>query len=734
MKETQMKTVTRTQTVGTQITRNQVYLEKRLKVILPVSRRKLIDTPRYVATIGKNLENLGYVLSPKLFKALLELNENELDSFYKETVATLKKMRGAHRQFNPMYPNFPQQVIDMSELELYVNAIRHYWSFWLKDAGDINETWLPEYEKEERPPLTEDTKMDLIDLGSEKDFNNIFTVLVEAKSSISESDKQVLQWFFQNYDRQTIVSLLPEKITTKEQLAYVSGLFLQTYCSAEEMSRYVKTPTDVLRIAVGFSGGDVSLAENTKFKKFSRPQRRFLLGLLEVCKTNLEEEMVKYCERWLRLGEVIHPGEYTKQYPRSAKAFKDLRSNKKIATFNSKVEEALREEDVDDAVELLVSRPGEFARRLDHILRSDNAQKAQFSKKFLSVADKVSTNVLLQLFTHFKTRGESDFRAVFPKGNLAKIHVLETAPPVLDTRFCLRLAERIRSVLVNRFSTLDKLGKVYLDENLKTFLVPFSQRSAAKALKTIVRGSQIPLDGEYDTVRFFIWWKNMPDNVKPKNSDHYWGGSGRVDIDLAASILNEDFQHLADVAYYNLKDFAGHHSGDITDAPRGAAEFIDISLDKVLEHGGRYIVMQIYSYTQHAYCDLPECFAGWMGRKRTNSGEIFEAKTVKNKIDIASDTTVCLPLIIDAKERRVIWTDLSLKQRPTWNNARNNAHNVGLICKAMVELRKPNLYDLLSMHVEGRATKIVTDPTKADVVFSSETTPYDVDTILTKFV
>jgi hypothetical protein len=31
------------------------------------------------------------------------------------------------------------------------------------------------------------------------------------------------------------------------------------------------------------------------------------------------------------------------------------------------------------------------------------------------------------------------------------------------------------------------------------------------------------------------------------------------------------------LAYYNLKNFGAHHSGDIVDAPKGAAEFIDIA-------------------------------------------------------------------------------------------------------------------------------------------------------------
>jgi hypothetical protein len=274
------------------------------------------------------------------------------------------------------------------------------------------------------------------------------------------------------------------------------------------------------------------------------------------------------------------------------------------------------------------------------------------------------------------------------------------------------------------------LGKVYLDPDLKNYVVPFSQRSASKALKTIVRGSKIDLGGDYDTIRFFIWWKNLD---KPENSVYGGYNTTRVDIDLSGCILDDNWNHKAHISYYNIRDSAGHHSGDITDAPNGASEFIDVSLGKVLQSGGRYIVMCVNSFTQTPYCNLPECFAGWMGRSNPNSGEIYEPKLVKNKVDLAADSTFGIPLIIDAKERRVIWCDLSLKQAPTWNNARNNSNNISLVCKAMAEMKKPNLYDLLSMHVEARGYKVARK-VNADVVFSSETTPFEIDEITTKYL
>ena len=154
--------------------RNQVYLEKRMSVVLPKGSPKH-DNKALVATIGQNFQAIGYAFSPQLFKALSHLNEGEITAFYLETLPVLKKMRGAHRSFNPMYPNFPKQVMDMSNFELYWNAMVHYWSFWMKDLGLTDETWLPQYEKEERMALTEPVKYDMIRLGTEKDFESIFT-------------------------------------------------------------------------------------------------------------------------------------------------------------------------------------------------------------------------------------------------------------------------------------------------------------------------------------------------------------------------------------------------------------------------------------------------------------------------------------------------------------------------------------------------------------------------------
>lgn len=51
----------------------------------------------------------------------------------------------------------------------------------------------------------------------------------------------------------------------------------------------------MLQLAVALSDGDVSLAAATKFRRFSRPERRLLLELLEESRS-ITEDMLRYPE------------------------------------------------------------------------------------------------------------------------------------------------------------------------------------------------------------------------------------------------------------------------------------------------------------------------------------------------------------------------------------------------------------------------------------------------------
>lgn len=696
---------------------NTIYLRRANKLIVNQGQGDHRISKTHLATGLKNIEQLGYTFSKPLINAVCTLSRDQFAVFYQELVTDLKVMVGAHVAYTPMYPDFPEQVMQEDDVELYLNAIYHYLTL------DV-----PSYEAKDRPPLMDQIDLKVIDLGSRAEFHWMIRQLIQAKGSISETDQGDIDAAIEDADADELGDILPDEIPFKENVGFVAGSLLKhDKANLNVIRPYFKTATDVLRLAVAWSSGDVSLAEPTRFRKFKRPERRLLLGLLEQCGA-ITEDMLRYKQRWIRLGEILHPSEYKQQFARSKEAFDILRNNKPFTTYNSSVELAFQYQNVWTLIDLLTKRPGEFARRLDHLLRiTEQAEYVVLA--FGEIANQVSTPVLMQVKSHFTHRNEpKELRTFFPKGNVAKAVAIPNTLPELDTAVCQDIVQLCEQTLMERFSALPSLGKVYVDERMKRYNVPFSQRSASKALHTIVRGSRVPMEAG-DTIRFFTWWKEGTVNGIP---------TGRVDIDLSAVMYDHNWQYVEHISYTNLRSskYRAVHSGDIVSAPKGACEFIDLHIPSIVDYGGRYIVASLHSFTMQPYCELPECFAGWMMRKKPGSGEIFEPATVANKIDVTADTKIAIPVILDLVERTVIWTDLSLTRHPDFcNNVEGNQKGMVLIGKAMTTLQKPNLYDLFMLHAQARG-EVVATTDQAGTIFSVDegVTPYDIEQIMAEYL
>jgi hypothetical protein len=711
---------------------NEVYIRRKQKVIIHSDdvTANVVLTRRYISTMIHNINSLGYTLSEELIHDLQTIPTGELETFYFEIVGILRKLVGADKDYRPMYPNFPQQVMDASECELFFNAIIHYWS-----GG----TLLPDYEKEERFPLLDQTKLKVIDRGIFISFKLMLRDLLSSTTSISASDKEDIETYVAscaNEDKfRYLLDILPVEIPMKENVAFVANIVLANtteYKAIHLLVNYFKTATDVLRLAVALSDGDVSLATKTKFRSFKNKERRFLMTMLNNC-SNIEEDMIRYREDWIRVGERIHPSTFDAKYDKAIKAFNKLRNDVKIRTFNSKVRQSTDENNIQKAVDLLKQRPGEFARKLDHLLRIADSDLTL--TEFALVAHEVAVPVLLQVMKHFKHRAfeTSMIRSFFPKGSVAKVWTTENKLPELDAEVCNRVVKICINSLIEIFKERESLGKVFIDPALKDHLIPFSQRSASKALKTYVRGSKISLDPELNTLRAFIWWKNLPGQT---DENDYGDSDHRVDIDLSMAMFDEDWGYIDRISYSQLRSNGmGWHSGDITDAPKGASEFIDLDFNRVRETNGRFIAMQVYCFTDVSFIDIPECYMGWMERQYPDSGEVYEASTVVNKADITANTRISIPIVIDVKDMKVIWTDLALTSDSLYNNVEGNKFNVASMARAIHELIKPSLYELFELHCAARGSLCETID-EADTVFSLEKgiTPFDVDVIISHYL
>jgi hypothetical protein len=760
---------------------------------------------------------VGYTLSGDVLRVLKTYSATEITSFKDSIIPILNEMVGAHVEYQPLFKNFPKDIPDGSSnyisrlIDIIKNILNlesesftmlscgHAINHSLFDLKEYNACPICQHQVNElgndtvtkMPPLNKISPLTIIYLAKESDIHDIFTNLIGGKTSISESDKSFITEMV-TFEGDTIINHVPKVITMKEQLALISGLLVNhTSLSAKTLPPYFKTATDVLRLAVQLSGGDVSLSRKTRFK-LSGAQRRAIMMLIEQVKFPLED-MLRHRSAFLSLGKVIHIGQKAKIYPNAAKSFDVLRNDhKSISTFNKKVEALVsnvlgiqqtpvgtapspsiktklnivgkkvnkptpeevknltiasmlteeqlsalnmlknqltpvieseqreiviktddvikqkliinenksvtpinvvsKEDAIKELLNVLKSRSGEFARRLDFILRNTENSDVVTSA-FSDIASELTTPMLLTLNSYFKSRDKkSDFRYFMPKGNVAKIQFLDSDDRNVISKTNIDLiCKAIDDALIIRFSELEDLGNVLLSKELERCLVPLSQRNATDALKTLARGSRIKVKSDTDILRFFQYWK------------------GEVDLDLTVTAYDKDWKEIDLVSYYNLTSSLdwGTHSGDILDAPKGAAECVDVDVKKCKTHGIRYLTMFINAFSGQPFSDF-DAFAGVMERVDDKTGELFEASTVTNKFNLSGDTNTVIPLIFDLKLMEIIWTDISAGLLNAGSNASTAGKkilNINNVIEQLVDT-KPNLFKLFELHAKARAKSL----------------------------
>ena len=656
-----------------------------------------------VDTALTTLRALGYRLSTPAREALIH---PEQAWALVNAVARLSSGSLA-AEYQPFYPDFPIQVRTASEATLLVNAALHY-------LGDVvGARILPAYWPSPRVPLPEDDSvLTELDLATEQDLERIVVDLFAQATPFSAQDRADLTAL-----RDHGPSRAPH-VAVKENLAVLTVAF-----PGLDFSASYRTVTDVLRLAVAMAGGDVSLAEPCRFPSFSRAQRRRLLGLLDAVGQTQDsrdsaEEMARRCERWKRLVRHLRPGDYARRFPRAAALLHQVASGEAEAGFTSCLEEALARRDVDGALHLLSARPGVFARRLNHLLRlcADDAARERVVAEFARVAPEVSLPVLVRLWEYFSSPGPDalPWRVVAIKAATgAKTTLIPSTrrPGPADAAVVRAVEEALRRRA--------HLGRIAVDQGLyEGYTAPVGLRSASPGMRTAGRGTRLPLP-EGETIRFFLHWRDLPEN--PAEASGPAGPAAaedrgtRVDLDLSAFFVSEDFTRTEQIAYYNLRSTAAVHSGDLTSAPDGAAEFIDVTLAEALRQGWRYVVMTVHSFSHHRLSEVPECWAGAMARGADpQSGEVFEASTVMQRLDLVSPTFNATPFVIDLAERRLIWWDLpvGVGEHQVANLDRSSNRVLAHLLDLLEGRRMP-----LAHLLELLADDVVEDPDEAQLVF-----------------
>lgn len=631
-------------------------------------------------TVAANLAHYGYGLSAQAFTALGGLGEAELAAWWADVELVLAEATGAEKKMEAfvVYKNFPSEVLAMSEVEYWSRQLCMYW-------GLPNELFAQP--AQERPPRTDERAGELtfrvLHLADEKTLPAIRDGLFAKPTRWLEG-----QW----HDVQFLVGALDEQVDLGALPFVENRIQLAAHLLERGARVSVASATDVLRLAAALSGGDVSLREPTRLRKLTRRERRGLLALLERC-PNLEEDLARRREPWKRLLQQLHPGDYRDQVPRVVAAYDKLYNAAPIATFNSELERLLAARDR-DALTLLQTRPGEFARRLRMTLARFGPEAVT---AFTRVLGELTVHQLLKLRGFLATIDERRWRTFPPRGNWSKVQIVDRAtnekvgePKALADRLGEVVSGVIEAVtgrarrgapaaggaptprprtetaLQLRSATADVLGA--LDDELSRRLrevgpVALAPETARVKLPTnddklspFGRGTVFPIPPNIQFVRTATYWKSGP------TSHNLWYDNGWNFHDAEWAPLG--------VCAWNRERFhdAAVFSGDPTnskDLEGRACQMLDLYLDKLVKRGVRYAVWTVLCYSRKTFADAEEVHAALQWGVEPERGKLFEPSRCQLSFPLRGDSLTKYVVYLDLARRELVYLDASLPARVT---------------------------------------------------------------------
>ncbi|MFJ7071467.1 hypothetical protein [Streptomyces sp. NPDC098781] len=625
------------------------------------------------------LMSVGFKLSADLLERLSDLSEGTVVDTAVRTLGTVRELVGDHVEHNVYFVDFPANVPDT--YDFWMHCIAGALSDDEARAGVLDQLGkgvvdlltLPSYGRYQHTYAemlghhgeliaAAGDRMTVLHLGAdaETEVTELYLALAGSSTPLGDDalrDLEVLAGA-------CVDGPQPEEIPVRENLAVLNRARLRAGSPP-----LLDTVTDVLRLACALSDGDVTLLEPTRFRGLSRPLRRALLAGLDSVVAAAPAKLADvhaHREQFKRLGERLHPHEHP-QWPHAADVFAVARGEKEARSFDSRVEELLGRHDVTGAAKLLKSAPGKLFRSLDRLLRMalDQEERDAVRAAAEEVVADVSGRVLLSVREHLANRARDTGETRVFVNRLGRAWVTEDErPPVFPPE-----RERLIAVLDAELRRrLPAPGHLLIDPDVLDVALPLSGRATAAGLGMLPRGSVSPVEGEL--LRFFTYWKQ---------ADH------RTDYDLSALMLDAEYGTVCWLAYTNLKELEGEHSGDITEAPDGASEFIDLRLGAVR---GTFIVPQVNIFAGEGFDEVEESFFGFMLRDAEQRGRPFEARTVRMKSDLRGPGRVALPLAFrrDTDGRwHAKWLHLYLKGSPAANQVEGNRVTVATLLRGIME-------------------------------------------------
>lgn len=663
------------------------------------------------ATLIKKFEGYGYIFSKELAIAISKEERNVIIDKLKAVIKVIEDFK-SDKNYTVFYKNFPDEVINMSEVDLYINQILHYWIGYLPSN---NENII----KGEVEPskLVKARELNLVD---DEMIEKLFIDLLSSNVTLSE---QYLDDICVLTDTKSIKELekYMEYIQMKETLTTVSNYILQ---KEGVLVGDFKTATDILRLIAKISEAELN-NKHIHFAYFSRTVLSQLMNKLENLK-NIMPDIKRYSKPWHSFFKLYAKKINFNKYPKVRNAVDMLFGDISYMTERGKINEEINrlptmsEEELDNFVKEYTVFYGDYIREILSLL--NKANENQYEKLLLGLENcvtKVNTRILFQLYDriiNLKAEDKTVPRLVNSKG---KWRILKESINLSDNLLN-RVLQIVEDGIKTQLKEKGSLGKVYIDKSYKDIMLTTSEKDSNVSLRPMTRGSRIKFNPNAEVLRFFVAWKNL-DEKTLKELNAY---SDRVDVDLSALTFDENLEFNDVVAYYNQKKSYFAFSGDITNAPEGALEYIDVfDLEKLKKKGDRYVLIEIRSYNGYTFKEINTVYAGVMEltSKEAKEKKNMYSTAITEGFQIVSSERTTNTILVDLEKFEYIWLDTNMASYMLgvmYGNALSNEEIPYLndLLRYFSRKQYVTMYDLLKLNADARGL-LTKDKKEADVIF-----------------
>lgn len=583
------------------------------------------------------------------------------------------------------------------------------------------------------------SKLKELRLFTIEDMKHVFASLLASTTPLDGTQKDSLEQLLREFS-------LPEdaNITMKETAMLVIKLLVEQN-KADEASKLLKTPTDVLRYLWYEKTGYVQIIEPKTLVAHARKLYFHMWGPLDrgadAAKDMKRKLMLKYdrkaCLRvalwlnaipltarqaaenmnpkrgmWVRMIRALRLGEYSRKngFDHLAEIL-DVFYKQDYSTWQGRVDKARSENDADMTLALLKERPGLFARCLFASMLRFGSDKVLAA--FEEIADKMPARLLLSLGNAAESYFDpKEVRLARPITGVT--HQIEPNKllALYDDEARKAMTEAVNDLykasMARRFAVQQTEAKtIFIDPALYNIPVSVGDRSATiQEASCALMGTRFPVEG--DAVRLFLQWG------KGLHAQH-------LDMDLSARVTLPNGQ-IAECTYYNLTCVGAKHSGDIRSIPEmvGTAEYIELSLPELEAAGAVYVAFTCNAYSTGALS--PNLVVGWMDSANPmkiseEKGVAYDPSCVQHMVRI-SEGNLSKGLVfgvLDVAKREIIWLEMPFTAQ-TMRGA-DGASIEALLHKLEAKL---SIGQLLDMKVKAQNLTLVEYAEDADEAYTYE--------------